>query len=185
MTAQELITKYNITLKWELTDNGYGPNGKIIIRNGEECAQAGDRETIRAMKPEILSILMAEYNAEKERYQERKAKIKAIPGLEEITSALEDANSWHRDLEASFDGESGGGIGVRAKPKYDFDAMYAKYPRAKAYLDAKQFAEANNYAKAAAGNKALEAIINGDDYNDAIATMIAEWDAYLAKNMWD
>lgn len=76
-------------------------------------------------------------------------------------------------------------LGVRTKPKYDFDAMYAKYPRAKAYLDALEFSRASNYAKAAAGSKALEAIINGDDYNDAIATMIAEWDAYIVKNMWD
>lgn len=100
-----------------MTDNGYEPNGKIIIRNGEECKQSGDYDTIIANKPEILSILMAEYNAEKARYQERKAKIKAIPGLEEITSALDDANSWHRELDESFDGENRAGIGRPHKTK--------------------------------------------------------------------
>ena len=185
MTARELITKYDIILKRGLTDNGYEPNGKIIIRNGEECKQSGDYDTIIANKPEILNILMAEYNAGKERYQARQAKIKAIPGLDEITSALDDINSWHRELNESFEGEGGGGIGVRTKPKYDFDAMYARYPRAKAYLDALEFSRANNYIKAAAGSRALEAIINGDDYDDAIATMTAEWDAHCAKNMWD
>ena len=86
---------------------------------------------------------------------------------------------------ASFDGENGGGVGVRPKPKYDMDSLHAKYPRAKAYLNAQDFAASANDAKAAAGRKALEAIINGEDYARAVSTMEAEWKSHVASHIWD
>ena len=63
--------------------------------------------------------------------------------------------------------------------------MYAKYPRAKAYLEASAYANAEHYVKAAAGGKALEAIINGEDYAEAIAVMEADWSKYTQGHMWD
>ena len=76
-------------------------------------------------------------------------------------------------------------MGVRPKPKYNMDALHAKYPRAKAYLDAADFAASANDTKAAAGRKALEAIINGKDYEWDVSAMEAEWICHVASHIWD
>lgn len=44
---------------------------------------------------------------------------------------------------------------------------------------------AANYAKSSAGRTALEKIINGEDYAQAIADMEAEWSAYCDAHIWD
>ena len=185
MTAQELIKKYDIILQTKWTGSSFEPTGTLAVRNAAACKRAGDLDAIRAAKPEILAILMDERDAAKRASEERAKKIEAIEGLHEIESALEDLASWQEEFRSSFEGENGGGIGVRKQPKYDLDAMYAKYPRAKAYLDATAYANAEHYAKAAAGKKAVEAIINGRDYAQAIATMQDEWSSYTQSQMWD
>ena len=128
---------------------------------------------------------MAQREASLRTEQERQAKIDAIPGLREIEAARIDLINWKLEFDASFDGENGGGVGVRPKPKYDMDAMYAQCPRAKAYLDAQEFAASENDAKSAAGMKALETIINGEDYERAVSTMEAEWKSHVASHIWD
>lgn len=184
MTAQELIRKYDITLKTELTANGFVPTGTLLARKADACKRDGEFDAVKAAKPEILAILLAEREAADRAREERKEKIRNIQGLAEIEAALADLASWNREFQASFEGESGGGVGVRPKPSYDLSAMYAKYPRAKAYLDASAYADAEHYVKAAAGKKALEAIINGEDYDEAIAAMKADWDEYIREHMW-
>lgn len=178
MTTQELIKRYRISLK--LDDQGQ-PTGNLVVYRADKSALAA----IKAAKPEIVSALLAERDAGIRAQQERQAKINAIPGLREIEAARADLASWQLEFSASFDGESGGGVGVRPKPKYNMDALHAKYPRAKAYLDAEDFAASDNDAKAAAGRKALEAIINGESYEQSIDTMNSEWSAYCKKHIWD
>ena len=103
----------------------------------------------------------------------------------EIEAARADLVNWKLEFDASFDSENGGGVGVRPKPKYDMDAMYAQYPRAKAYLDAQKFAASENDAKSAAGKKALDAIINGENYEQAIAAMNSDWATHCEAHLWD
>lgn len=178
MNTQELIQRYKITLK--IDEHGQ-PTGNLVVYRADKTALAA----IKAAKPEIVSILLEQREAALRAEQERQRKIAAIPGLREIEAARADLVNWKLEFNASFDGENGGGVGVRPKPKYDMDAMYAQYPRAKAYLDAQDFAESDNDAKAAAGRKALEAIINGENYEQAIHTMNSEWAAYCESHLWD
>lgn len=178
MNAQELIERYKIALK--IDEHGQ-PTGNLFVYRAEKAALAA----IKAAKPEIVAALLAQREAGLRAEQERRAKIDAIPGLREIEAARTDLVNWKLEFDASFDGENGGGVGIRPKPKYDMDAMYAKYPRAKAYLDAADFAASENDAKSAAGMKALEAIINGEDYERAVSTMDAEWKAHVADHLWD
>lgn len=185
MTAQELIKKYDIILQTKWTGKGFEPTGTLAVRNADACKRAGDLDAIRAAKPEILAILMEERNAAERASEERKQKIESIEGLHEIKAALEDLANWRDEFQASFEREDGGGIGIRKQPKYDLNAMYAKYPRAKAYLEASAYADAEHYVKAAAGQKAVEAIINGEDYDQAIAAMEAEWSSYTQAKVWD
>ena len=185
MTAHELIKKYDIVLQTKLTGNGLEPTGTLMIRNAAACKRAGGLDAVKAAKPEIIAILMAERDAAARERAAREEKISSIPGLAEIKAAQDDFSRWYDEFRASFDGEGGGGVGVRPKPSYDLDALYARYPRAKAYLDASAYADAAHDAKAAAGRKALDAIINGEDYAQAIAAMEAEWSDYTFAHMWD
>lgn len=147
---------------------------------------------MRANKPAILQYLeeqeAAQARAEQEAAKARAeldAKIQAIPGLTEIEHARADLAAWHEEWEASFDGESGGGIGVRPKPKYDLKAMYAKYPKAVAYINARTYSRSENIAKANAGEVAVRKILSGEDYNAAIAEMEAAWAKYCMDHAWD
>lgn len=185
MTAQELIKKYDIILKTTWTGRGFEPTGTLMVREGAACQRAGDLEAVKVAKPEILAILMEERKAVDRARKEREEKINNIPGLKEIRAALKDLSNWQKEFQASFEGESGGGAGIREQPKYDLDAMYAKYPRAKAYLDASAYADAEHYAKATAGKKAVEAIINGEDYAQIISAMEAEWSEYTNGKIFD
>lgn len=65
------------------------------------------------------------------------------------------------------------------------EALRKKYPRAAAYRKAEAGSFAANYVQASAYKKALECIINGDDYEKALADADAEWKAYLDEHIWD
>lgn len=147
---------------------------------------------MRANKPAILQYLLAQ-EAEQARAEqeaakaraEQEAKIQAIPGLAEIERARADLTAWHEEWEASFDGEGGGGIGVRPKPKYDLRSMYDQYPKAVAYLNAREYSRSENIAKASFGEVAVRKILNGEDYNAAITEMEAAWAKYCMDHAWD
>lgn len=178
MNAQELILRYRIALK--IDEHGQ-PTGNLVVYRADKAALA----SIKAAKPEIVSMLLEQREAGIHAEEERQRKIAAIPGLREIEAARADLINWKLEFNASFEGEGGGGVGVRPKPKYDMDAMYAQYPRAKAYLDAQEFAASENDAKSAAGRKAMESIINGENHEQAIDTMNSEWAAYCEARLWD
>lgn len=178
MNTQELIQRYRIALK--IDEHGQ-PNGNLVVYRADKAALAA----IKDAKPEIVAVLLAQREACLRAEQERQSKIDAIPGLREIKAARADLVNWKLEFDASFDGESGGGVGVRPKPKCDMAALNEKYPRAKAYLDAMDFAESANDAKAAAGRKALDAIISGENYERAVSAMEAEWKSHAASHIWD
>lgn len=114
------------------------------------------------------------------------AKINAIPGLSEIRNAQADLRAWHRELNASFEGDAAcGGMGVRPKPTHDLDALRKQYPKAVAYLKADEWSKTENYAKRTAGQSAAHKILAGEDYNVAISEMEEKWSAYCVAHMWD
>lgn len=178
MNTQELIRRYRIALK--IDEHGQ-PTGNLVVYRADKAALAA----IKAAKPEIVAALLAERDAGLRAQEERQSKIDAIPGLREIKAARADLVNWKLEFDASFDGENGGGVGVRPKPEYDMAALYARYPRAKAYLTAQDFAASENYAKSAAGQKALAAIIGGEDYERVISSMEAAWKGHIADHVWD
>ena len=138
---------------------------------------------MRANKPAILQYLEEQEAAQAR--AEREAKIQAIPGLVEIERARADLAAWRDEWDASFEGEGGGGIGVRPKPKYDLKAMYDQYPKAVAYINAREYSRSENIAKASAGEVAVRKILAGEDYNAAIAEMEAAWAKYCMDHAWD
>lgn len=183
-TLSELIKTYGISLVTEYKSGvGFVPTGKLMVARADRAKQNGDFDAIVSNKSEILSMLTEKAEEEKKAAEIRQRKIDSIPGLNEIRAAMEDLAEWEQEWESSFDDV--GGLGVRKRPNYDFMAMYEKYPVAHAYLTAESYAFASNYAKAEAGHRALEAIINGADPEETVKAMEAEWDAYCTNHIWD
>ena len=175
MTATELIKKYNITLSPNSDD-------KVVIRNTELAKADNIIDDVIANKAEIISILKAEDEAARNKIREELAKIDAIEGLAEIRDAIVEHNRYWEKFNYAVEHGTGK---LPAKPKTDADDLMKKYPRAAAYLKAEGYANAANDAKAIAGKKARERIINGEDYDKVIADMEGEWKSYCNKNIWD
>lgn len=182
--SQELIKTYGISLSTEYKPGvGFVPTGKLMVRRADLAKKNGDFSAIVSLKSEIVALLTAEEAEKKEAAELRQAKIDSVPGLKEIRAAMADLKAWQKEFDDSF--RDCGGLGVRTKPVYDFDNLFATYPRAAAYLKAEQYQNADNYAKSAAGEKALEAIINGADPAETIVAMEAEWNRYCDNHIWD
>lgn len=143
-----------------------------------------DIDWIRANKAEIMEYIAEKERVAREAAEIRQNKIDAIPGLNEIRDAHNDLEDWNREFEMSF--ENGcGGLGVRKMPEYDFDALNSRYPVAAAFLKAEAYELSLNDVKIAAGKKAIERIINGEDVESVIADMENEWNAYVMERVWD
>ena len=151
MEAKDLIKKYNL--------QAVEKDGKMMVFTRARVP-AKDVAVIKEHRNEILKEILDAKERERRAYQERQAKIDAIPGLAEIKAALAKAADWNRRFSASFETEDGGGLGMGPRPQYDFEAAYKKYPQAHAYLIAEKEAYKSSEL-AEIGQRALEKVING------------------------
>lgn len=175
MTAEQLVQSFSIFLR--------GDKIATIHMPEDPEARAELMDAMRGKKQEIVQYLRGVSAQEERAAQERQAKIDAIPGLKELRAAIEDLDSWREECRENIDcGASG--VGLRAKPEYDLDAMYKQYPEAAAYIKADAMSRAEHYVKAAAGKKAKDRIINGEDCGHAIADAEKEWHDYVTGNVW-
>ena len=173
MTAAEMIKKYDIRLATE---------GRIGIYNANRAKKDKMLDTIFAAKPEIIAVLTAEKEAAEKAAAERKAKIDAIEGLNELKAAIDEHERYYYDFNAAM--ERGDGR-LPARPTSSVRETAEKYPRAAAYLKAESYEYSANYAKSGAGKKARERIINGEDYEQVLADMEKEWSEYCNEHVWD
>lgn len=183
MTAQKLIKEYGLYPEKRVDSDGWRATGRIGTRKADAVERDNALPVIKENKLEIINILTAEWEQEKKEAAERKRRIKAIEGLEEIRAAKYEIERWHSDFNEWFECEND--VTFRSKPKHNIKSLYAKYPRAAAYLQAEGYYLSSNYAKSSAGEKALEKIINGEDYTQAIAEMQHEWREHTTRHMWD
>lgn len=168
----------------------YGPNkGKMQITAKTIKGKSLYNELVNGMwKAEIAEIkagLIAKRDAELAAAAERKAKINAIEGLNEIQTAIADWERYDSEFAKMMDDERNDGARPPKRPTSNVVELLEKYPRADAYLTAEEFSLADHYVKSNAGKKALEKIINGEDYVAAIAAMEKEWHDYCDEHMWD
>jgi hypothetical protein len=186
MTEKALEIMQNCNCKLIL----FGPNeGKMMISahtaSGKTICSEIKEGLWREEAQEIKAYLTAERNAQLVEEAAIQAKIDAIEGLKEIKSAIYDRQRYHREFNAMMDDEFNDGAFPPKPPKADVDELMAKYPRATAYIKAEKYSYAAHDVKSKAGKKALEKIINGEDYEKAIADMETEWTAHVDKHMWD
>lgn len=174
MNAQELISRYNITR--------FGD--KIRLYNTELAKKDGfGLSDLVAAKPEIMAFLLQQ-EAEKEAARiQRQRKIEAIPGLAELKNSLSDWEEYRIAFNKFIENDAIGRC--PKKPESDPESLKRDYPMAAAYIHAESYSLADHYAKASAGRNALERIISGDPYADAISDMEQEWNSYLDEHIWD
>lgn len=114
--------------------------------------------------------------------REREARRNSIPGVKLIEKARDEWHKWHDDMVRAIDD----GDGIRPpEPQVDIEELKEQYPQAAAMLKAESYSRSTNYAKASAGSKARERIIDGENYTQVIAEMEQEWTDYCRKHMWD
>lgn len=175
MTVDEIIKRYDLRRI---------DNDRFVCKNSLLLKKENARDELIAKKAEIKARLNELAEKEKLKCEDRMARINAIEGLDEIQSAIIDLKNWHYEFEKSFDDV--GGLGVRKKPEYDFEAMYKKYTRAAAYLKAEKMADKDNYELSAIGRKALDRIIyEPDNYDKVIEEMEREVNQFVEKHMFD
>lgn len=172
MDPREIIKKYGITLN----DDTHIAVTRSRIKSEQ------DKQLIVSNKPAILEILLAEKRETERKARERQDKIDAIEGLTELKSAIRELKDYYDRYNEAV--ENGYGI-LPVRPDIDLDAIRADYPRAAAYLRAENYSLSENDAKASAGAKALERIINGEPHETVIAEMENEWSKAAMSHIWD
>lgn len=164
MTTQEMISKYNITLHNDT---------QIAVGRNPKSLKPAEKQALVDAKPEILAYLKAEKQAKEYAAKARTAAINAIEGLDAIRKAMHQEYLYDKAFNRMMESEDGC-INPPAPPKVSSDELKQEYPRAAAYIKADDWATSSNMERRIPGKKALERIINGEDYNIAIADMDAE-----------
>ena len=116
-----------------------------------------------------------------EQIDDRKAKIAAIEGLEEIRAAKKNRFAY---FQAKIRFERGE-IEFEDVPAFnpsEIDALEKKYPRAAAYLETERWISTQNIVKVRLGSRAMEKILNGEDPYAVLDEMSKGLDAfYMAQ----
>lgn len=138
---------------------------------------------IRTHKAEIFEEVDAIAKEAKDAGNARQKKIDGIEGLSDIRETI---NAWEEyEYQRERDIASGRGWVTARAPSTSVEELRQRYPRAAAYLRAESFARASNYNKAGAGRRALERIIDGENYTQVLQDMEKEWSDAVRSNIWD
>lgn len=168
---------------------------EILEHSGARFSLIGDKMAVsprdKAVKlvkthpaemQEIKAALMDEEAEERETAERRRNLRDAIPGLKELETAKAEQAAYREAFSRAVD--SGDGI-YPAKPKSDPAELSAQYPMAAAMLHAESYSCATNYRKASAGRKAVERILDGEDWEKVLNDMETEWRDATLEHMWD
>ena len=116
-----------------------------------------------------------------EQIEERRAKIAAIEGLDEIKAAVAASVKYHY-AKMLFER---GDIEIEDVPKNnpnEISNLEKRYPRAAAYLEAERWISTKNPVKVRLGSRAIEKILNGEDPYAVLDEMSKGLDAfYMAQ----
>lgn len=168
---------------------------EILEHSGARFSMMGDKMAVsprdKAIKlvkahpaemQEIKAALMDEEAEERETAERRRNFRDAIPGLKELEAAKAEQATYREAFARAVD--SGDGI-YPTKPKSDPEKLSARYPAAAAILRAESYSCASNDRKASAGRKAVERILDGEDWKKVINDMETEWHEATSERMWD
>ena len=165
---EELIRKYSITL----TDD----EEHIKLYAGKNKSV----EEVKAHKDEIISYLKEKKDLERR----RREAVDSIEGIKEIENFIRQREIYHEKIRSAFESEDGI-ISYPEKPAQTLEELRTKYPKAAAYLLARDYSYFSNYIKAGYGKTAINRIADGEDYNTVIQEMKDSWTEYCKDNIWN
>lgn len=163
---------------------------RLTLYDSTRIKVSGPKITVEKYRPvllehkaEIISILEEQEAANAEALRVHAEKVAAIEGLAELNQL---ADAWS-DYEYAFSAFINAGAEGKSpvKPTRLYADVAAKYPRAVAYRKAINFSSAAHYAKAGAGRRAAERILDGEDYTAAISDMEQEWGDHCDAHIFD
>lgn len=165
-TLETLIRRHNI----KLTDTG-GITFVFDVAKKEAVTAE-----IAAVKDDLKAYLIKkkEYTAEYKRREQ------AIEGVREIEQAIREQADWSDAFQREME-KSDPTYKIGSQPPDRIAEMKQRYPRAAAYLYAKNCSYASHDVKATLGHKAMNAIVRGEGYADAIDEMEQKWSAYTNR----
>lgn len=166
-------------------------NIELVQHEGKDALMArtsnkNDLQYAKENKEAIIAHLK-----EKERAaEERKEKIKNIEGLEKLEKIASDWSNYNYDESKRFNdmmNSEGGSMRENRyeKPTETLSELNKMYPRAAAYREAQSYERASNADKSAAGMRAKERIINGEDPQKVIKEMQQEWSEAASRAVWN
>ena len=164
-----------------------GDQLRVAPGHATKMTDAQLKKSVAADRPllvEIKAALIAAREEARRQAAARQARIDAIPGLKEIRALIEAQASWRNEQTRQMDSEDGC-TSMPGYPEGEDEALYARYPRAAAYLRAEAWVKAGHDVKSHAGAVAREKIINGEPYEAALAEMEQTWQAHVRSRMWD
>ena len=174
---QEMIKRYRL---------------EVVVIDGVEYIQCNDTERlkrdnaeaeIKASKEEIKVYIKEKKEQSKREYEERKRKISEIEGLDEIKKLITEWDRYNAAFRRMI--ERGTGYVEVSAPTTTVQEMREKYKRADAYLRAEAEAFKDNFELAEIGRKALERIMDGEDYEKVMADMEKDKKLFVEKHIWD
>ena len=151
------------------------PNSILETRNNYKMTE--EDRIIMKEKPNILAILHEEAEQRKKEADEHQAKVDAIEGLHELEAAIAAYNKACQDYARKikmciYDGWCSEKFNPEEYPSAKkVLSLRKKYPKAAAYLNAKEWSESGSRGMSRHGAKAMERILNGEDYERVIAEM--------------
>jgi hypothetical protein len=172
MTVNEMIIKYDIALM---------DDGRIRMR-GDITPQ--EIESIKAAKEDIKDELRTRKGAEEAARREAAEKLAVnVPGLDILRKVRSEWETYNNKFEKFIDNDAMGNMPV--KPEVEYKEAAIQYPAASAYLKAEGYKYSGHYEKTAIGKKAMERIVNGENYEVVIAEMESEWSNAAMAHIWD
>jgi len=142
------------------------------------------RAYITKEKAQEIEDAMAKLAEESPKPQQQIEYENILPGLNKIKKAVQEQADWQYKFNRAMEDEDGSSIMTRA-PKNVIEETKNAYPKEAAYYKAEQYSYASHYAKSSAGRKAMERILNGEDYNQVILDMENEWRKAAEEAVWN
>ena len=151
-----------------------------ITKNNAEATINID--AIKAAKPEIIAYLEAEVERMAAESARKDETFYSIPGVRELSEARREWAKWHQEFNAAMDR---GDPRIPATPEIDLEAL-EKNGMAVWALNVKYEAQqSQNYEISAIGERAYEALRNGEDPEKVKAAYDAEKKAFVERHQWD
>lgn len=165
---------------WEIGKND--PNYSKVIALGKTY-RFGRAYVTKGKALEIESV-MDVLAKESPKPQQQIEYENILPGLNKIKKAVQEQADWQYKFNRAMEDEDGSSTMTRA-PKNVIEETKNAYPKEAAYYKAEQYSYASHYAKSSAGRKAMERILNGEDYNQVILDMENEWRKAAEEAVWN